>query len=595
MNLNANGSPVTGGNEPVGAVVPINCPHAILNSLPTWLDVVEYMDNKEWAIQALKTSYPRVQLHTYVAQLSKVCSDLHGSQDEECLLFPSSRIAEHCQAYIRKRSGDTEPRIVPFKLPIKDNPTGISLLFPDGVPDLFAVFCPSSSFSRAMQFWLYTGTGISSRLAEHCLSSLPEGLVDHSALTIPLSPRIWRDADFYHVHKPLESGVKAKAIIQKLFSGIIDDGPDNVRGVSNISPDDMYLYSTGMNAIWEAHMMMMHTQSKRQKCAAFNLLFAHTHGMLENWGPGYHFFSNGSIDDFEAFLALEHARNPSQPPISALYIDFPSNPLLRSPDISHLRKLADQYDFVIIIDETVGNFLTVQLLPYADIVTCSLTKIFSGLANVMGGAFLLNPTSKHYRTFKTYLDANYEYTYFSEDAICMEANSRDIKRRVRMIDRNAGAIADLCYDDSLKEGSVIDRVLYPKYHMRENYERCWSKYTPDPGYGGLLTVVFISTAAATAFYDSLTCYKAISFGTVFTLAVPFAVAGFNDRLEWAQENGIDYPSVRFSIGLEDLTSLKDCFKLALSKAEDAEKKEAAISTEACIRIVAARPSLAAAI
>ncbi|PBK94763.1 PLP-dependent transferase [Armillaria gallica] len=586
--------PVTGGTEPVGAAVPPNSPHAVINSLPTWLDVVEYMDNKEWAIKALKTAYPRVQLHTHVAQLSKICSDLHGSQGEECLLFPSSRIAELCQEYIRKESDDTgEPRVLHFELPFKDDPT-TSLLFPDGVPDIFAIFCPSTSFSRAMQFWLYTGAGISSRLAEHLLSLLPEGLVDHSALTIPISPRSWRDEDYYHVHKPLESGVKAKAIIQSLFSGVIGDGPDNIRGVPYVSPDDVYLYSSGMNAIWEAYVMILHTQSKERKCAVLNLLFTHTHGVLENWGPGYHFFSNGSIDDLEAFLALEHAQNPSQTPISALYIDFPSNPLLRSPDLSRLRKLADQYGFPIIIDETVGNFLTVQLLPYADIVTCSLTKVFSGLANVMGGAFLLNPASKHYRTFKTYLDANYEYTYFSEDAICMEANSRDMKRRVRMIDHNAEAIADLCYNDSLSKGSVIDRVLYPKYHMRELYEHCWSKHTTDPGYGGLLTLVFTSTAAAAAFYDALTCYKAISFGTVFTLATPFAEAGFHDRMEWAQENGIDYASVRFSIGLEDLTSLKDCFKGALSDAEDAERKEASIPPEARIRIVTPRPSLAAA-
>ncbi|KAK0211428.1 pyridoxal phosphate-dependent transferase [Armillaria fumosa] len=541
--------PVTGGTLPVGAAVPPNSPHAVVNSLPTWLDVAEYMDNKEWAINALKTAYPRVQLHSHVAQLTKICSDLHGSQGEECLLFPSSRIAAHCQDYIRKESNDTgEPRVLHFDLPFKDDQT-TSLLFPDGVPDIFAVFCPSSSFSRAMQFWLYTGTGISSRLAEHCLSLLSEGLVDHSALTIPISPRSWQDTDYYRAHKPLDSGAKAKAIIQNLFSGIIGDGPDNIRGVPYVSPDDVYLYSSGMNAIWEAHMMILHTQSKVQKCAALNLLFTHTHGMLENWGPGYHFFSNGSIDDLEAFLNLEHAQNPNQPPISALYTDFPSNPLLRSPDLSRLRKSADKYGFPIIIDETVGNFLTVQLLPYADIVTCSLTKVFSGLANVMGGAFLLNPASKHYRTFKTYLDANFEYTYFSEDAICMEANSRDMKRRVRMIDHNAEAIADFCYADSLREGSTITRVLYPKYHMRENYERCWSKCTADPGYGGLLTLVFTSTAAAVAFYDALACYKAITFGTVFMLATPFALAGFQDRLEWAYENGIDYASVSLVCGL----------------------------------------------
>ncbi|KAK0203969.1 pyridoxal phosphate-dependent transferase [Desarmillaria ectypa] len=209
------------------------------------------------------------------------------------------------------------------------------------------------------------------------------------------------------------------------------------------------------------------------KVGCIKPLFSHTHGMLENWGPGYHFFSDNSIGNFEAFLALEHAQNPSQPPISALHLDFPSNLLLRPPDVSRLRKLADQYGFLIIIDETVGNFLIIQLLSYADIVTCSLTKAFSELANVMSGAFLLNPASKHYCTFKTYLDTNYEYTYFSEDSICMEANSRDMKRRVQMIDHNTEAIADLCYDDSLKGGTVIHRVLYPKYYMREHFERCW--------------------------------------------------------------------------------------------------------------------------
>ncbi|KAK0183951.1 pyridoxal phosphate-dependent transferase [Armillaria mellea] len=583
MNTNTR---VTGGTLPVGAAVPPNCPHAVTHSLPTWLDVAEHMDNKEWAIKAMKTSYPRVQLHSHITQLNKICSDLHGSQGEECLLFPSSRIAEHCQEFIQKQPDNAgEPRVLRIQLPIKDDPT-ISLLFPDGVADIFAVFCPSPSFSRAMQFWLYTGTGISSRLAEHCLSLLPKGLIDHNAVTVPISPRGWRDVDYYHVHKPLESGTKVKAIIQNLFSGIIGDGPDNIRGVPDVSPNDVYLYSSGMNAIWETHMMILHTQPKERKSAAFNLLYSHTHAVLEKWGPGYHFFSNGSIDDLEALL-----RNPSQPPISALYIDFPSNPLLRSPDLSRLRKLADQYGFPIIIDETVGNFLNVQLLPYADIVTCSLTKVFSGLANVMGGAFLLNPASKHHRTFKTYMDANYEYTYFSEDAICMEANSRDVKQRVQLIDRNTEAIADLCYTDSLKNGSVIARVLYPKYHMREHYEQCWSKHTADPGHGGLFTLVFTSTAAAAAFYDALTCYKAISFGTVFTLAVPFTEVGFHDRLEWAYKNGIDYASVRFSIGLEDLTSLKECFKVALSNAEDAERKEASLPPQARIKIVTSRTSL----
>ncbi|KAK0203992.1 pyridoxal phosphate-dependent transferase [Desarmillaria ectypa] len=563
--MNTDASPVTGGDVPLGAAVPPDYPHALLCSIPTWTDIVEYMDRKERVVKTLKTAYPRLKLHTFVKQLSEVCSVIHGKEDEECLLFPSSKIAEYCQAYVLKHTDDpVRSRIVRFNLPVKDDPS--ICLLPDGVPELYAVLFPSSSLPRAMSFWVYTGTGISTRLAEQCLSALPAESLDTSTMTMPLAPHSWRNSEFYNVHRPLESGAEAKTVIRKLFSGIVNEGPENIRGVPYVSTDDVYLYSTGMNAIWNVHLMVLHTQSKETKCAALNLLYSHTHDVLENWGPGYHFFSNGSIDDLETLLALEYARNPSQPPISALYFDFPANPLLRSPDVPRLRKLADQYGFPLIVDETVGNFLNTQLFPYADIVTCSLTKVFSGLANVMGGAFLLNPASKHYPAFKAYMDTNYEDTYFSEDAVCIEANSRDMERRVRMIDHNAEAIADFCYEDSLKVESVIKQVLYPKYQMREQYERCWSKATDKPGYGGLLTLSFISNAAAMAFFDALPCYKAVTLGTVFTLAVPFAEAGFHDKLEWAQENGIDYASVRFSIGMEDLTSLRDGFKAALTKA-----------------------------
>jgi cystathionine gamma-synthase len=41
--------------------------------------------------------------------------------------------------------------------------------------------------------------------------------------------------------------------------------------------------------------------------------------------------------------------------------------------------------FAIVVDETIGNFINVEVATYADIVVSSLTKIFSGDANVMGG------------------------------------------------------------------------------------------------------------------------------------------------------------------------------------------------------------------
>lgn len=112
---------------------------------------------------------------------------------------------------------------------------------------------------------------------------------------------------------------------------------------------------------------------------------------LQKWGPGCHFFGFGldsDIDDLEKLLEGESARDNTKPPILALFTEFPSNPLLRSPNLPRLRALADKYDFLIVIDETVGNFVNVQVLPYADILVSSLTKVFSGASNVMGGRWV---------------------------------------------------------------------------------------------------------------------------------------------------------------------------------------------------------------
>jgi cystathionine gamma-synthase len=92
-----------------------------------------------------------------------------------------------------------------------------------------------------------------------------------------------------------------------------------------------------------------------------------------------------SIDELEAILEAEQAEHPHEPPIIALFTEFPSNPLLRSPDLERLRALADKYDFLVIVDDSIGNFVNVETLPFADMVVTSLTKIFSGDSNVMGG------------------------------------------------------------------------------------------------------------------------------------------------------------------------------------------------------------------
>lgn len=99
--------------------------------------------------------------------------------------------------------------------------------------------------------------------------------------------------------------------------------------------------------------------------------------------PGYHFFSNETVDDLESLLATGSTERPA---VLGIFTDFPANPNLQSADLPRLRALADKYNIPFFIDETVGCHLNVEVMPYADVVIGSLSKVFSGLANVLGGA-----------------------------------------------------------------------------------------------------------------------------------------------------------------------------------------------------------------
>jgi cystathionine gamma-synthase len=179
--------------------------------------------------------------------------------------------------------------------------------------------------------------------------------------------------------------------------------------------------------------------------------------------PGYYFFTDGTIDALEMLLATGTSESSA---ILALFTDFPGNPHLRTADMKRLRALANQYNFPIIVDETLGNYLNVQLFPYCDVVVSSLTKLFSGMGNVICGGMMLNPTSQFYGQFKAHMEATYEDSLFDSDALVLEMNSREFVSRTATTNRNAEALADMLYSRSLAGGcndSIIQSVRIQEF------------------------------------------------------------------------------------------------------------------------------------
>lgn len=164
----------------------------------------------------------------------------------------------------------------------------------------------------------------------------------------------------------------------------------------------------------------------------------------------------------------------------------------------------------------------------------------------------------------------YEDTYFDEDAIFMERNSRDFKKRVHIINRNTEAVCDLLKSRQHPAG-VVKEVYYPKYTTRSNFDICRASDLPEglPAFGGLFSVTFTEDEASRAFFDGLACHKGPSLGTNFTLACPYTVLAHYAELSWAGSYGVEEGLVRVSVGTEELPHLLKVFGEALASAEKA--------------------------
>ncbi|KAG1729260.1 pyridoxal phosphate-dependent transferase [Suillus lakei] len=597
-------APLSASNYPLGSAVPPFTQHAISVSLPTWADNVGYEEGEKRVVDAMVSGYPRFFIHLSIEKK-------FGVPNEKCLLCPSKKIADRCRSFMLDRASlagtPTHVRLVQYHICPEDTP----LLSLQPTVELHIVLFPADAWPFAKQFWQHTGLGISSRLADYCLSLLsaesPNSLFKaqnkhYSVRRVPQSPSfssalppspnpqdvLSKDQSTYLEER---YGRNLPRAMRRRIAGVlvrdnwedcphgpcagahdVEVGPSH-RSVRDVAEDDVYLFSTGMSAIWSAHQLVLGARPPA-KSVCFGFSYTDTLKILQKWGPGCHFLGHGLDSDIctlETIIKQELSANPSAPPIAALFTEFPSNPLIRSPNISLLRVLADKYDFLLVIDDTIGNFVNVDVLQHADIVVSSLSKIFSGDANAMGGSLILNPRSRHYATLKAYMSATYEDTYFDEDAVFMERNSRNFTRRIRIIDENTLAVCEYLRSRSISGGTslpspAIKEVFYPKYVTPENYLSC---KLPEGGYGGLFSLSFTSPAASQAFFDNMPFQKGPSLGTNFTLACPYTILAHYFELGWAAEYGVEEGLVRISVGMEEREGLLEGFKVALRAAEAA--------------------------
>ena len=100
-----------------------------------------------------------------------------------------------------------------------------------------------------------------------------------------------------------------------------------------------------------------------------------------------------------------------------------------------------EHDAPLMVDDTIATAANVHAFQFADVVTTSLTKIFSGVGDVMAGAVTLRADSPFHDLFHELLTMEVEDApLFSPDAVVLEENSRDFADRVRRINATAAIL-----------------------------------------------------------------------------------------------------------------------------------------------------------
>lgn len=235
------------------------------------------------------------------------------------------------------------------------------------------------------------------------------------------------------------------------------------------------------------------------------------------------------------------------------------------------------------IDDTIGSFANIDVLPVADMVMTSLTKSFSGYADVIAGSVVLNPLSSFYPKIKPLFTSTFHNELFTGDAEKLLANSQDYLARTVILNRNAATLATYFARRAATASpdSPIQAVLYPTTNdtgANSHYDAFKRASTPElkPGYGCLLSVDFKTLDAAKAFYNNAPLHCGPHLGAHRTLIVPFNSLVFGKDPEQARYHasyGARGEQVRISVGLEDEEELIAAVEYALGKAGEVYKSK----------------------
>ncbi len=253
--------------------------------------------------------------------------------------------------------------------------------------------------------------------------------------------------------------------------------------------------------------------------------------------------------------ALEGALRPNT---KALWLETPSNPLLKIIDLKALSTKAHAHELVVICDNTFATPILQRPLELGcDIVVHSTTKYMGGHSDVIGGAACTNNDTHAKRL--GFLRNSLGNVPGPWDAWLVLRGMKTLPLRMKAHCENASRIAAY-----LVEHKRIERVMYPGLKTHPGHAIAASQMS---AFGGMITFILEGgLPQAERFLKSVKIFAlAESLGGVESLIEhPALMTHASIPAHIRAQLGINDGLIRISVGIEDVNDLLEDLDQALS-------------------------------
>ncbi|MEM5592205.1 bifunctional cystathionine gamma-lyase/homocysteine desulfhydrase [Niallia circulans] len=240
----------------------------------------------------------------------------------------------------------------------------------------------------------------------------------------------------------------------------------------------------------------------------------------------------------------------------ALYIETPTNPLLKITDIEAVSRVAKENGLLTIVDNTFSTpYWQTPLTLGADIVLHSATKYLGGHSDVVSGLVVVKDEK---------LGEELHFVQNSTGGVLGPHDSwlliRGMKTLgIRMEEHESNTRQIVAF---LEKHPAITKVYYPGLPAHPNHEISKKQAL---GFGGMVSFDVGSAENADKLLDKVKYFTlAESLGAVESLiSVPARMTHASIPAERRAELGITDGLVRISVGLEDVEDLMEDLKQAL--------------------------------